>query len=188
MGNILNKIIALSLIIFLLPVFIVVSIIILIDDGYPILYIQKNYGKNHKPFDLYKFRTMKKNTPEMPTEEFIEPEKYLLRSGLFLRKFSIDELPQFFNILQGKINFIGPRPCMTNNEEIIRELREKYGIEKMMPGITGWAQVNGRDLNSYQEKISLDKYYLDNKNLLLDIKIIFMTFYVVLIKNNDIKH
>ena len=187
MGNISKIIIALLLIIFLLPVFIVVSIIILIDDGYPIIYIQKNYGKNHKPFDLYKFRTMKKNTPEMPTEEFIEPEKYLLRSGLFLRKFSIDELPQFFNILQGKINFIGPRPCMTNNEEIIRELREKYGIEKMMPGITGWAQINGRDLNSYQEKISLDKYYLDNKNLLLDIKIIFKTFVVILFPKN-IKH
>lgn len=183
-----NKIVALGLIILLLPVFIIVSLIILIDDGFPIIYIQKNYGKNHKPFDLYKFRTMKKNTPEMPTEEFKNPGKYLLKSGLFLRKFSIDELPQFFNILEGNLNFIGPRPCMTKNEEVIKELREKDGIEKLMPGITGWAQVNGRDLNSYQEKVSLDKYYLKNQSLLLDIKIIFKTFFVVLIRNNDIKH
>ncbi len=183
-----NKIVALGLIILLLPVFIIVSLIILIDDGFPIIYIQKNYGKNHKHFDLYKFRTMKKNTPEMPTEEFENPEKYLLKSGLFLRKFSIDELPQFFNILEGNLNFIGPRPCMTKNEDVIKELREKDGIEKLMPGITGWAQVNGRDLNSYQEKVSLDKYYLENQSLLLDIKIIFKTFFVVLIRNNDIKH
>lgn len=183
-----NKIVALGLIILLLPVFIIVSLIILIDDGFPIIYIQKNYGKNHKHFDLYKFRTMKKNTPEMPTEEFENPEKYLLKSGLFLRKFSIDELPQFFNILEGNLNFIGPRPCMTKNEDVIKELREKDGIEKLMPGVTGWAQVNGRDLNSYQEKVSLDKYYLENQSLLLDIKIIFKTFFVVLIRNNDIKH
>ena len=187
MVNILNKIIALSLIIFLLPVFIVVSIIILIDDGYPILYIQKNYGKNHVPFDLYKFRTMKRNTPEIPTEEFSQPEKYLLKSGKIIRKFSIDELPQFFNILQNKINFIGPRPCMIGNEEVVRELREKYDIHKVKPGITGWAQVNGRDLNSYKKKVILDKYYCKNKSILLDLKIVLKTFKVILFPKN-IKH
>ena len=110
MSSIISKIIALLLIILLIPLLLVVSIIIFLDDGFPIIYTQKNYGKNHKPFNLYKFRTMKRYTPEMPTEEFHEPRKYLLKSGKLLRKFSIDELPQFFNILGNKINFIGPRP------------------------------------------------------------------------------
>ena len=182
-----NKIIALLLIILLLPLLLIVSIIIFLDDGFLIIYIQKNYGKNHRPFDLYKFRTMKSDTPEIPTEEFDQPKKYLLKSGKFLRKFSIDELPQFFNILENKINFIGPRPCMVNNEEIIKELREKNGIHNIKPGITGWAQVNGRDSNSYQEKVNFDKYYYENKNFFLDLKIIFKTFFVILFPKN-IKH
>ena len=182
-----NKIIAFILIILLLPVFIIVTIIILIDDGYPVIYVQKNYGINNKPFNLYKFRTMKKNTPEMPTEEFDQPEKYLIKSGKLLRKFSIDELPQFFNIINNKINFIGPRPCMINNEEIIKTLREKSNIHTIKPGITGWAQVNGRDSNSYEKKIKLDKYYFENKNTLLDLKIILKTFQVIIFPKN-IKH
>ena len=187
MGAIINKIIAFSLIILLLPVLIIVALIIFIDDGFPIIYTQRNYGQNHKPFDLYKFRTMQRYTPEMPTEEFDEPKKYLLKSGKFLRKFSIDELPQFFNILENKINFIGPRPCMVNNEEIVKNLREKENIHLIKPGITGWAQVNGRDSNSYKTKVSLDKYYFDNKSLLLDLKIILKTFGVILFPKN-IKH
>ena len=187
MGNIISKIIAFSLIILLSPIFIIISILILIDDGYPILYIQKNYGKNHVPFDLYKFRTMKRNTPEIPTEEFNQPEKYLLKTGKIIRKFSIDELPQFFNILQNKINFIGPRPCMIGNEEVVRKLREKYGVHKVKPGITGWAQVNGRDLNSYEKKVDLDHYYCKNKSIILDIKIVLKTFKVILFPKH-IKH
>jgi len=187
MTSIISKFIALLLIILLTPLLIIVALIIFIDDGFPIIYIQRNYGQNHKPFDLYKFRTMKRYTPEMPTEEFDEPKKYLLKSGKFLRKFSIDELPQFFNILQNKINFIGPRPCMVDNEEIIKNLREKENIHLIKPGITGWAQVNGRDSNSYKRKVSLDKYYFDNKSLLLDLKIILKTFGVILLPKN-IKH
>ena len=187
MSSHINKIIALILIILLLPLLLIVSITIFLDDGFPIIYTQKNYGKNHKPFDLYKFRTMKRETPEMPTEEFEQPKKYLLQSGKLLRKFSMDELPQFFNILENKINFIGPRPCMVNNEEIVKELREKNNIHKIKPGITGWAQVNGRDLNSYEQKVKLDKYYLDNKNILLDLNIVLKTFKVILFPKN-IKH
>ena len=182
-----NKIIALILIILLLPLLLIVSIIIYLDDGFPIIYIQKNYGKNHKPFDLYKFRTMRTDTPEMSTEKFNQPDKYLLKSGKLLRKFSIDELPQFFNILENKINFIGPRPCMVDNEEIVKELREKNDVHKIKPGITGWAQVNGRDLNSYEKKVELDKYYYDNKNILLDLRIVLKTFRVILFPKH-IKH
>ncbi len=179
MSNIINKIIALLLLVLLLPFLIIVVLIIFIDDGLPIIYTQRNYGKNHKPFDLYKFRTMKQNAPEMPTEELNHPERYLLKSGRFLRKFSIDELPQFFNILEGKINFIGPRPCMVENEEIVRELREEKNIHKIKPGITGWAQVNGRDSNSYKEKVALDKYYMENQGVIINLKIILKTFYVI---------
>jgi len=176
-----EKIIAMLLLLILQPLFLVVSLLIIINDGFPIIYIQKNYGKNHKKFYLYKFRTMKQGTPEIPTEEFREPEKYILKIGKFLRKFSIDELPQLLNIIQGEMSFIGPRPSMVNNEEIVKNLREQKGVHKLSPGITGWAQVNGRDLNSFEKKVELDYYYLKNKSIFLDIKIIFMTLKVVLI-------
>tara|TARA_B000000477_G_scaffold34023_1_gene29023 strand:- start:49 stop:609 length:561 start_codon:yes stop_codon:yes gene_type:complete len=184
-----QKIIAFSLAITLSPIIIIVILVILIDDGYPIIYVQKNYGLNHNPFDLYKFRTMKKDTPEMPTEHFTENHSasFLLKSGRFLRKYSLDELPQLINIMKGEMNFIGPRPCMVNNEEVVKNLREKYGVDKLVPGITGWAQVNGRDLNSFEKKVSLDSYYLKNKSVLLDIKIVIKTLIVILLRK-DIKH
>jgi len=176
-----EKIIALLLLLLLLPIFLIVSIIIIINDGFPIIYIQENYGENHKPFYLYKFRTMKQGTPEIPTEEFEDSKIYILKYGNFLRKFSIDELPQLFNIIKGDMKFIGPRPCMINNEEIIKKLRENKGIEKLIPGITGWAQVNGRDLNSFEKKVELDHYYMLNQSFLLDLKILLMTIKVVLL-------
>ena len=182
-----QKIIALVLLLIFQPLFLIISLLIIISDGFPIIYIQKNYGKNHKKFYLYKFRTMKQGTPEIPTEEFKNPEKYILKIGKLIRKFSLDELPQLLNIIQGEMNFIGPRPCMVNNEKIIKELREEKGIDKLMPGITGWAQVNGRDLNSFAKKVELDHYYMLNKNIFLDIKIVFMTFIVVLFPNH-VKH
>jgi len=182
-----QKLIAVALLVILQPLFLIIAIIIIINDGFPIIYIQKNYGKNHKPFYLYKFRTMKKNAPQMPTEEFDQPKKYILQSGKWLRKFSLDEFPQLINIIQGEMNFVGPRPCMVNNEEVIKNLREKYGIEKLTPGITGWAQINGRDLNSFEKKVELDRYYLSNKNFLLDIKILLITIKVVLFPR-EVKH
>lgn len=130
---------------------------------------------------------MKQGTPEIPTEEFRNPEKYILKAGKFLRKFSLDELPQLLNIIQGDMKFIGPRPCMVNNEEIIKNLREEKGIDKLTPGITGWAQVNGRDFNSFDKKVDLDYYYMLNRNFFLDIKIIFLTIHVVLF-SKQMKH
>lgn len=188
MKSLVNKIFALVLLILTFPIFLIVSIIIFFEDGFPIFYIQKNYGINNSIFDLFKFRTMKKNSPQLPTEEFNDVSLYLLKSGKIFRKYSIDELPQFYNVLKGDMLFIGPRPCMVENEEIIKDLRSLYNIEKIKPGITGWAQVNGRDLNSYEEKVNLDKYYYNNMSFLLDIKIILKTFVVVLFKNKDIKH
>jgi len=182
-----SRIIALALIVLLSPLFIAISLLIFIIDGYPIIYIQKNYGLNNKIFNLYKFRTMKKNTPELPTEEFSNAESYISKLGKILRKFSFDELPQFFNVLKGDMNFIGPRPCMVKNEEIVREIRELKGVHKIKPGITGLAQVNGRDSNSYERKVELDYEYMINANFIMDMKIVFKTFVVILFPKN-IKH
>lgn len=182
-----RKIITLFLIISLSPILLLISLIIWIDDGFPIVYIQENYGQNNTTFNLYKFRTMKKNTPNIPTEEMDNPQKYLLKSGSILRKFSLDELPQLFNILNGTMNFIGPRPSMTKNEDIIKELREKYDVHKIKPGVTGLAQVNGRDANNYKEKVDWDRKYMENQSFSLDIKILFKTLFVVLFPKN-IKH
>ena len=182
-----SRIIALALIVILSPLFIAISLLIFTFDGYPIIYIQKNYGLNNKIFDLYKFRTMKKNTPELPTEEFSNAGSYISKLGMILRKFSFDELPQFFNVLKGDMNFIGPRPCMVKNEEIIREMRKIKGVHKIKPGITGLAQVNGRDSNSYNRKVELDYEYMKNGNFIMDVKIVLKTFVVILFPRN-IKH
>ena len=177
----LNKIFSLLLMILIIPIYIIIALVVIINDGFPIFYFQEKYGKNNKIFKLYKFRTMKKNAPQVPTEEFKNANKFIIRGGTILRMFSLDELPQFFNVLKGDMNIIGPRPSMTLNEEKIKEMRVKKGVHKIKPGITGWAQVNGRDLNSFEKKVELDYYYLLNKSLWLDLKIIFMTFKVVLI-------
>tara|TARA_B100000575_G_scaffold290845_1_gene295356 strand:+ start:822 stop:1376 length:555 start_codon:yes stop_codon:yes gene_type:complete len=182
-----SKLIALILIVLLLPLFIAISLLIFIFDGFPIIYIQKNYGLDNKIFNLYKFRTMKKNTPELPTEEFTNARRYISKLGKILRKFSFDELPQFFNILKGDMYFIGPRPCMVKNEEIVKEMRELKGIHKIKPGITGLAQVNGRDNNSYDRKVELDYEYMKNANFIMDTKIVFKTFVIILFPRN-IKH
>jgi O-antigen biosynthesis protein WbqP len=182
-----SRIIALVLIVLLSPLFITISLLILIFDGFPIIYIQKNYGLNNKIFDLYKFRTMQQNTPELPTEEFSNASSYISKLGKILRKFSFDELPQFFNILKGDIHFIGPRPCMVKNEEIVKEMRQLKGVHKIKPGITGLAQVNGRDSNSYERKVELDYEYMKNANFIMDIKIVLKTFVAILFPKN-IKH
>ena len=185
----LNKIPAIVLFIILLPVFLFVSIFILISDGFPILFHQKKYGLNNKKFNLYKFRTMKNGTPILPTEKFNDANNFIIYGGKFMRKYSIDELPQLFNILIGDMNFIGPRPCMTtDNEKIVFKKRTEKMIHTIKPGITGWAQVNGRDLNSFDKKVELDFYYFKNKNFLLNVKILFLTIYVVLFKKDEIKH
>ena len=182
-----SRIIALVLLVLLSPLFITISLLIFIFDGFPIIYIQKNYGLNNKIFNLYKFRTMKHNTPELPTEELSNASSYISKLGKILRKFSFDELPQFFNILKGDMHFIGPRPCMVKNEEIVKEMRELKGVHKIKPGITGLAQVNGRDSNSYERKVELDYEYMKNANFIMDIKIVLKTFFVILFPKN-IKH
>lgn len=184
-----QKILALILIISISPLLLIISLAIIINDGFPIIYNQESFGRDSKKFNLYKFRTMKINTPKISTDDLDEKssKKYVIKIGRFLRKFSLDELPQLFNILYGQMLFVGPRPGMTENEEKLHKLRKSKGIYNTMPGITGWAQVNGRDANSIEKKIDLDLYYVNNQNFLLDLKILKKTILVVLLRKN-IKH
>ena len=161
----------------------VVSFIILIDDGLPVIFRQKRIGLNNKNFKIYKFRTMKRDTPDIPTDMISKKNIAYLKTGEFLRKYSIDELPQLWNIIKGDLVFIGPRPALHNQIDL-KEIRQKKGIHKLKPGVTGWAQVNGRDSLSLIDKVEMDYYYLKNKSLILDIKILVLTLFRILIPKN----
>ena len=137
----------------------IVAVIIKIDDPGPVLFKQKRVGKNKTYFWLYKFRTMKMNTPDIPTHLLEHPEQYITRTGHFLRKYSIDELPQFYNAIRGEISLIGPRPALWNQYDLLEE-RDRYGANDVCPGLTGWAQINGRDELEIPEKARLDGEYV----------------------------
>ena len=173
-----SKIFSLFLLICLSPILFIVAIAIIVGDGFPILFRQKRVSQNNAHFLIYKFRTMKKNAPDIATHLVKDGTSLYTSIGLFLRKFSFDELPQLINILKGDMNFIGPRPALYNQGDLI-ELRTQTGVHTLMPGVSGWAQVNGRDELSIQEKVKMDVYYLKNKSLWLDIKILFMTVFKV---------
>ena len=139
---------------------------------------QKRVGLNNVHFWIYKFRTMKKDAPDIATHLVKDSTSLYTSIGPFLRKFSFDELPQLINIVKGDMTFIGPRPALYNQDDLI-ELRTQAGVDRLIPGVTGWAQVNGRDELSIPDKVKMDEYYLKNKSLWLDIKILFMTVFKV---------
>ncbi|MBQ7549526.1 MAG: sugar transferase [Clostridia bacterium] len=172
-------------IILLSPVMIIVSLIILITDGRPVLFKQQRVGKGNKLFTVYKYRTMRNGTGDIATEELKDADEKITKVGRFLRVYSTDELPQLFNILNGTMSLVGPRPLIPA-EENIRRLREEYNVYSVTPGITGLAQINGRDNLSIEEKALLDKEYIENQSLLLDIKIILKTFKKV-IHHDDVR-
>jgi len=174
-----NRILALLLIIVLLPIFIIVAFVILIEDGFPIFFTQKRVGINYSFFNIYKFRSMKNNTPNVATNLLTNPEQYLLKIGKFIRKTSLDELPNLINIIKGEMVFVGPRPALFNQDDLMA-LRVATGVDKLKPGITGWAQINGRDEISILEKVKLEQEYLQKKSFLFDIEIIIKTFTNVL--------
>ena len=169
-----SKILGFCSIIILFPLFIVIGLVIIIDDGFPIFYKQKRVGLKNSFFSIFKFRTMLKNTPDIPTHLVINKKNLFTKTGSFLRKYSIDELPQLINIIKGDLVFIGPRPALYNQEDLIK-LRTKKNIHQPAPGLTGWAQVNGRDELSIADKVKMDYFYLKNKSVSLDIKILFLT-------------
>ena len=177
---------SLILLICLSPLFIIVFLIIIVDDGLPIFFKQKRVGLNNVHFWIYKFRTMKNDTPDIPTHLVKDGKSYYTGIGLFLRNFSLDELPQLINIMKGDMTFIGPRPALYNQDDLI-ELRTQAGVQTLMPGVTGWAQVNGRDELSIPDKVKMDTYYLKNQSLYLDMKILFLTILKVF-KTEGISH
>jgi O-antigen biosynthesis protein WbqP len=175
----LNRLFALILLLILSPLFLLVAISIFMEDGMPIFFKQKRVGINYTFFNIYKFRSMKKNTPNVATHLLENPGQYLLKIGGLLRKLSLDELPNLINIIKGEMVFVGPRPALYNQDDLMA-LRVAAGVDQLKPGITGWAQINGRDEISIEEKVGLEKEYLEKKSFLFDVEIVVKTFTSVL--------
>lgn len=171
---ILNRFIALIFFLLFSPIYFIIFLIILLFDGFPILFKQDRFGQNNSIFSIYKFRTMKNNIEDIPTHLVGDSKMMLSKTGILLRKLSFDELPQIFNIIKGDMVFVGPRPALHNQDDLIK-LRTEKGIHKLKPGVTGWAQVNGRDELSIPEKVNFENHYLHHKSFLLDFKIILIT-------------
>jgi O-antigen biosynthesis protein WbqP len=156
------------------PVLFVLCLAIRLESPGQAVFRQKRVGQDERYFTLYKFRTMHNGIPDLPSHLVSEDDELFTKLGRFLRRFSIDELPQLFNIIKGDMNFIGPRPALYNQEDLI-EMRRAVGVNGLKPGVTGWAQVNGRDNIPLERKVELDRYYLENRSLLLDLRILWLT-------------
>lgn len=157
-------------------VFLLIAIAIAADDPGRVFFSQKRVGRNKELFMLYKFRSMKMSTPhDVPTHMLSDPEQYITRVGRFLRRTSLDELPQLFNILKGDMSFIGPRPALWNQDDLVAE-RDKYGANDIRPGLSGWAQIHGRDELEIPEKARLDGEYVKRQSFLFDCRCFFGTF------------
>lgn len=167
------------------PILIVALMVKLSSKG-PILYWSDRIGINNEVFKMPKFRTMKVNTPAVATHLLQDPDVYLTPIGSFLRKFSVDELPQLWSVLKGDMSFVGPRPALFNQEDLIA-LRTGKGVHRLIPGITGWAQINGRDELPILVKVEFDEYYLKHKSFLLDMKILWMTM-IKVFKQEGVTH
>jgi len=175
-------ILLLSLVIIILSI----AIVIRLTSKGPSLYWSDRVGKNNKIFKMPKFRSMLTDTPAVATHLLDNPDSYLSPIGGFLRRSSLDELPQLFSVLKGDMSFVGPRPALFNQDDLITSRTQK-GVDKLLPGITGWAQVNGRDELSIPDKVALDVEYLNRKSFWFDIKILWMTFLRV-VKRDGVSH
>ena len=186
MNRIANIILAVFLLMLLFFPILIISLLVYISSGRPVLYWSDRIGKEGSIFSMPKFRTMRNNTPEIATHKLDDPDIFLTPIGRILRKTSLDELPQIWSIIIGDMNFVGPRPALFNQDDLI-DLRIKEGVDKLLPGITGWAQVNGRDELSISDKVALDVEYMNRKSFCFDIRIIWMTFLKV-INSQGISH
>jgi O-antigen biosynthesis protein WbqP len=158
-----------------------IALAIKLDSPGPIIFRQKRIGKRGDLFEIYKFRTMRFGTPDLPTDQMMRLPSPITRVGNILRKTSLDELPQLFNVLKGEMSLVGPRPALYN-QTALTDMRQESGVLRFLPGITGWAQINGRDELADDVKVAADKYYCDNWSYWLDWRIIFSTFGAVLSK------
>ncbi len=186
MKRVFDLILAIFLFLLLLILLLLTAISIIITSKGPSLYWSERIGKNNKIFKMPKFRSMLIDTPSVATHLLNNPNSYLTPIGGFLRRSSLDELPQLFSILKGDMGFVGPRPALYNQDDLIA-LRSEKGVDKLLPGITGWAQVNGRDELSIPDKVSLDVEYLNRQSFWFDIKILWMTF-IKVIKRDGVSH
>ena len=167
-------------IIILSPLLLILCIAIKLDSPGPIFFTQKRVGIHKTYFQIYKFRTMRTDTPkDMPTHMLANPEQYITKTGRFLRKTSLDELPQIFNIFKGDMSIVGPRPALWNQDDLVAE-RDKYGANDVTPGLTGWAQINGRDELEIPVKAKIDGEYVKKYGFTMDVRCFFGTFLSVL--------
>jgi O-antigen biosynthesis protein WbqP len=169
------------LFVFFLPIVMTALLVKLSSNG-PVLYWSDRVGRNNILFKMPKFRSMRVDTPAVATHLLTNPGRYLTPIGKFLRKTSIDELPQLLSILVGDMSFVGPRPALFNQDDLIA-LRTKKGVEQLVPGLTGWAQVNGRDELPILAKVALDVEYLERRSLAFDLRILWLTFVKVIMRD-----
>ncbi len=186
MKRLLDLIVCFTLIIILFLPIIIICFIIKIDTKGPITNVSKRVGKNKRMFKMFKFRTMIINTPIIHSNDLKNPNQFITKTGKVLRKYSLDEIPQIINILKGEMSFVGPRPALENQYDLIKK-RDQFNLHDIKPGLTGLAQINGRDNISMEKKVELDEYYKNNQSFLLDMKIIIKTILIVLF-SEDIKH
>ena len=180
MKRLIDFLLALTGFVILFPIFLLLCIAIKVDSPGPVFFCQKRVGKGKKHFQILKFRTMRTDTPkDCPTHLLADPEQYITKVGKFLRKTSLDELPQMINIIKGEMSIIGPRPALWNQYDLIEE-RDKYGANDIMPGLTGWAQINGRDELPIDVKAKLDGEYVEKMSFLFDCRCFFGTIKSVL--------
>jgi len=173
-------------ILFLVAPFLLVAVMVRLTSTGPILYWSNRIGRYNKTFKMPKFRSMRIDTPAVATHLLSDPKQFLTPIGSFLRKSSLDELPQLWSIIKGDMSFVGPRPALFNQDDLIA-LRTQYGVDKLVPGLTGWAQVNGRDELPIPDKVKLDVEYMHQQSFWFDIKIIFLTFLKVL-RRDGVQH
>ena len=178
--------IAIFLLCFLSAPILIIAFMVKLTSKGPVFYWSDRVGIDNEIFKMPKFRTMRIDTPPVATHLLRNPDAYLTSIGSFLRKYSLDELPQLWSVLRGDMSFVGPRPALYNQDDLIA-LRTEKGIHKIIPGVTGWAQVNGRDVLPIPIKVEYDEYYLKNRSFILDIKILFLTLFKT-VKSEGVQH
>ncbi len=186
MKRIFDLVMSLILIVFLFIPLLIIALLVKLTSRGPIFYWSDRVGINNTIFKMPKFRTMRVDTPAVATHLLRDPERYVTPIGGYLRKTSLDEFPQLFSILNGDISFVGPRPALFNQNDLI-ELRTQKGIHRLVPGLTGWAQINGRDDLPIPVKVELDEFYLNHRSFIFDLKILTLTFFKV-VRSEGVKH
>jgi O-antigen biosynthesis protein WbqP len=179
MNRLINILLAAVLFVMFLPLMLCIAVAIKLTSRGPVLHLSKRVGQGNVHFRMPKFRTMYSQTPQLATHLLTDPERWITPVGAFLRKTSLDELPQLWSVLIGQMNFVGPRPALFNQDDLV-ELRSLRGIDQLLPGLTGWAQINGRDNISIPDKVALEEYYLEHRCLRLDVLILVHTIVKVL--------